>query len=66
MTFCFHAVIFHHKNKKEGKSTAPATEVQGFTNHPACFPNLWKSMILSSKRANRKKNVLLTKIPVEA
>ena len=30
-----------------GKCTAIASEVQGFPNHLASFPNLWKSMTLT-------------------
>ena len=44
MTLCLHAVFFHHNNKKVGKCTAIASEVQCFSNHLTSFPNLWKSM----------------------
>ena len=46
ITFCLHAVFFHHNNKSVGKCTTIASEVQGFPNHLASFPNLWKSMVL--------------------
>ena len=32
--------IFSHNNKKEGKRIVTASEVQGFPNQPASFPNL--------------------------
>ena len=32
--------IFRHNNKKEGKRIVTASEVQGFPNQPASFPNL--------------------------
>ena len=52
MTLCLHAVFFHHNNKKVGKCTAIASEVQGFPNHLASFSNLWKSMIRVWKPAH--------------
>ena len=46
MTLCLHAVFFHHNNNKVGKCTAITSQVQGFLNHLASFPNLWKFMFL--------------------
>ena len=43
--------FFHHNNKKVGTCTAIASEVQGFPNHLASFPNLWKSMVIRAARA---------------
>ena len=39
-----HTVFFHRNNQKVEKCTPIASEVQGFPNRLASFPNLWKNM----------------------
>ena len=59
MSLRFPVIIFHHNNKKEGKSTATASEVKGFPNHPASFPNLWNSMNVNRLDLQKSKKSLL-------